>query len=146
VTRSARRKLSRAGGPWAALALAAALLSACAAPLRPTATPVPTAGPAPKSGPAASGGPPPGMQQVVVNRGATPTAVPGSRAPEAQVVKMRRQFWLLEAPQPSAARLPVGLVGGERTWDVKEQVEGWVRIDAGPFTGWAPVDAVEFVR
>jgi hypothetical protein len=135
----------RAVGAGAVALVGASLLAACAAPLRPTATPFPTAGPAP-SGPAPGGGPPPGMREVVLPRGPTPTAVPGSRPPETPLVKMRRQYWLLVAPQAGAARLEVGLVGGERTWTVKEEVDGWVRIDAGPFTGWAPRDAVDFVR
>jgi hypothetical protein len=58
---------------------------------------------------------------------------------------MLRDYWLLEAPRSDAARLEVGLVGMGRTWTAKEQTSAWVRIDAGPFTGWAPLDAVEFV-
>jgi hypothetical protein len=82
-----------------------------------------------------------------VRRGPTPTAVPGSHAPEAPQVRMRREYWLLEAPRADAQRVsPVGLVGVGPTWRAEEEVSGWVRIDAGPFTGWAPTDAIEFAR
>ncbi len=57
---------------------------------------------------------------------------------------MAREFWLLEAPRPDAQRLPIGLLGVGPIWDAREEVDGWVRIDAGPFTGWAPRDAVQF--
>lgn len=58
---------------------------------------------------------------------------------------MRREFWALAAPRADAQRVqPIGLLSPGRTWDAKEQVDGWVRIDAGPFTGWVPIDAVEF--
>jgi hypothetical protein len=115
--------------------LGALVLVGCGGPL-PTPTRLPTPGPAP--------GPPPGFKPVVVQRGPTPTPVAGSQAPRSTKVKMRRDYWLLEAPRPDAQRLPIGLVGVGPAWDAKEEASGWVRIDAGPFTGWAPVDAVEF--
>ena len=57
---------------------------------------------------------------------------------------MRQEYWLLEAPRSDSQRLPVGLIGTERVWTAKEEVDGWVRIDAGPFTGWAPASLVDF--
>lgn len=121
-----------------AVALSAALLLfvSCASP-RPTATPFPTPGPAP-TGAA-------GAKPLVISRGPTPTAHPGSRPARTGQVKMKEDYWLLEAPRTDAQRLaPIGLVGRGPNWSAREEVEGWVRIDAGPFTGWAPLAVVEF--
>lgn len=120
--------------------LLAVATTACAAPA-PTATPLPTPG-----APAPSGmQPPPGFKPVVVRRGSTPTPVAGSRPPRTPKVKLKREYWLLEAPRSDAQRLEVGLLGAGPHWDAKEETDTWVRIDAGPFTGWAPIDVVEFV-
>jgi hypothetical protein len=70
--------------------------------------------------------------------------MPGSRPPTSTKVTMREQYWLLELPRDDAQRLPIGLIGTGREWDAKEMVGGWVRIDAGPFTGWAPTSVVTF--
>jgi hypothetical protein len=120
----------RLGGLAVGLAI---VIAGCAAPPRPTATPLPTPGPAP-----------PGAKPVFIQRRPTPTAVPGSRPPRAATLKLRQEYWLVEAPRADAQRLPVGLLGTQPTWAAKEEVDGWVRIDAGPFTGWAPSNLVEW--
>ncbi|TAK22304.1 MAG: hypothetical protein EPO26_11425 [Chloroflexota bacterium] len=122
-------------------AIVALLVAACA-PVGPTATPMPTPFVA-RPGVAA-----PPQKPIVVNRGATPTRVAGGFTPRGSKVRVKADYWLLEAPRADAQRLPqIGLVGVGRTWDAKEQTpSGWVRIDAGPFTGWAPLDVIEFVE
>ena len=116
-----------------AAALAAALVSAaCLAPVAPTPTPLPAPGA------------PPGAKPVFIPRQPSPTAVPGSRPPRSATVRLKQEYWLLEAPNEGAQRLPVGLIGTGRTWPAKEEANGWVRIDAGPFTGWAPVSVVDY--
>jgi hypothetical protein len=144
----------RQRGPWAGRRILAGIIGCLTiglglvgcAPVesRRASVGLPTPGP-PPAGASAQVNPPPGIQAVTVRRGPTPTPVQGSRPPPSSKVKMKREFWLLEGPRVDAQRLPIGLVGQDRTWDVKEETDGWVRIDAGPFTGWAPRDAVEFV-
>ena len=113
------------------LAGTVAVVAISCAPIPPTPTPLP----APQ--------PPSAGKAVVVRRGPTPTAVPGGRPLPNVKVRMRREYWLLEAPRGDARRLEIGLVGMGRPWDAVEETDTWVRIDAGPFTGWAPRDAVE---
>jgi hypothetical protein len=125
-----RRRTSLA---WLA-GFSAAVLGGCGAAPRPTATRLPPPGPAPAD-----------LKPIAVTRGPSPTPVPGSRPPRAARVRMRQEYWLLEAPRPDAQRLRVGLLGTARDWEAREEVDGWVRIDAGPFTGWAPESTVEFV-
>ena len=116
------------------------------AELRPTPTHLPTPGPAPTALAPFVPKAVPTIPDVLPTRGATPTAWPGARPARSRAVRMIRQVWLLEAPRADAPRvLPVGAIAPGVDAMAVEEAEGWVRIDPGPFTGWAPVDTVEFL-
>jgi hypothetical protein len=133
-------------GRFGAFAAVALLCLGCGAlEVRPTETPLPTPGIAPVQvdiKPISDAPPPP---EVLPTRGPTPTRWAGATPPEARKVRLVRQVWLLVEPRADAGRvLPVGAIAPGVEAEAVEVVEGWVRIDPGPFTGWAPLDAVRF--
>jgi hypothetical protein len=138
----------RAVGRFAAFAAVGLLCLGCGAlEVRPTETPLPTPGIAPvkvevELAPIRDAPPAP---EVLPTRGPTPTAWPGTTAPPTRKVRLVQQVWLVEEPRADATRvLPIGAIAGGVEAEAIEVVGGWVRIDPGPFTGWAPLEAVQF--